>query len=174
MLFIKTLFQHKNIQIIILNPLSPPGNRWAEKMKEIKDYIGLYLNCEVFFDRRIWRMFKVSESIVHLKREGESVVMVYPHDCKPILRPLSSMTQDEVFHLFSFDPDSKGEIPTRGNITDNFIQCEYGRGRTIWMHASRFLPSQFTYLLSLGFDLFGLIESGLAIDSTTIKPATGE
>lgn len=69
-------------------------------MKDFKDYVGLYLNCDVFFDRRIWKMFKVSESIVHLKREGESVVMVYPHDTKPILRRLESLTQEEMVEVF--------------------------------------------------------------------------
>jgi len=30
-------------------------------------------------------------------------------------------------------------------------------------------PNQFMYLLARGYDLFGLIESGLAIDKTTLK-----
>ena len=112
-------------------------------MKAIKDYIGLYLNCDVFFDRRIWKMFKVSESIIHLKREGESVVMVYPHDAKPLLRRLENMTEEE-----------KSEYNKR----------KQRKGYMAQVHADNTL-----WLLSKSFDLFHLIPAGLAIDKQTIK-----
>ena len=36
------------------------------------------------------------------------------------------------------------------------------------------IAQKVVYLLSRGFDLFGLIPAGLAIDSTTLNPSTGE
>jgi hypothetical protein len=35
--------------------------------------------------------------------------------------------------------------------------------------ANHFSPDQFTFLLSRGFDLFNLIQHGLAIDKTKMK-----
>ena len=52
---------------------------------------------------------------------------------KPILRPFSSLTEEEKNQLVNFQ------------------------------------SKQWMYLLELGIDLFGLIESGQAIDSTTLK-----
>lgn len=71
------------------------------------------------------------------------------HNCnalslKLILRPLSDMTEEEMIEV---DVD----VPN--------ILSEYEKLR----------PTAFSFLLSKGFDLFGLIDAGLAIDKTKLK-----
>ena len=81
-------------------------------------------------------------------------------DIKPILRPLSDMTEEEKSTLKGVMKDSfKGEnllpIIKSGALTNLF----FNKGN----------PSIVLWLLKQGFDLFGLIESDQAIDKTTLK-----
>jgi hypothetical protein len=65
---------------------------------------------------------------------------------KPILRPLSSMTEEEARELFKH---------------------QYGDekyNRTMLRFAFQYSPDAFRYLLSKGFDLFSLIENGQALE----------
>lgn len=100
--------------------------------KDIKDYLHLYLGCQVLID---------GETLVTLVGFSHTYdIELYVNNqwlhhrfCKLLLRPLSDMTDEEMDEVW------------------------YG-------------PSERTrYLLSKGFDLFGLIEAGLAIDATTLK-----
>lgn len=68
-------------------------------------------------------------------------VMDIPGGVKPILRKISSMTEEEQDESGILYPD----------------------------HGSRWSPKQIHYLLSHGFDLFNLIEENLAIDSSSIE-----
>jgi hypothetical protein len=71
---------------------------------------------------------------------------------KPILRPLSDITEEEKIEcVLLFD--------------DQFILGQDGK----YAWRATFFPSMFKYLLSKYFDLFGLIEAGLAIDYKTLK-----
>ena len=90
---------------------------------------------------------------------------------KFILRPLSDMTYKE----------AKEWLQTLHNAADILVIDKTNVGFGFNPKAattSRFInfesfkhgyPDGFRYLLSQGFDLFNLIESGLAIDKTTIK-----
>lgn len=109
----------------------------------------LYLRCTVFFDNNKWRLISIHEnSLLHLGN-GSLKNDVWAKECKPILRPLSSMTDEEQIELKS--------IQENGPILDlNHIM----------------LPNQTfkrgLYLLSRHFDLFNLIPTGQAIDATTL------
>ncbi len=70
---------------------------------------------------------------------------------KPILRPLSDMTQDEYFEWQAL-----------------CSWLEYNNQK----HYGNYSPKVFHWMLSKAFDLFGLIESGQAIDATTLIPKT--
>ena len=76
-------------------------------------------------------------------------------DCKLLLRPLSDMTEDEGFAL----SDIMGFF-----TPDNFISAIKSGSKYVMDFRLSFELTQ--YLLKQGFDLFGLIESGLAIDKT--------
>jgi len=120
--------------------------------KDIKDYLHLYLGCEVMLDSIIEssepniKTLTAIQSIAPFvvlrdkgdSRQGEWVDM---NNCKPILRPLSDMTEEEK-KLFGI------------------IKIEE-RSFSIETHFE-----SFRLLLSKHFDLFGLIEAGLAIDKT--------
>lgn len=74
---------------------------------------------------------------------------------KPILRPLSDMTE--------------GELQECGNLVYDFSDDTSGLGLNEhkWEDFTLLLcVEQFHWLLSKHFDLFGLIEAGLAIDKT--------
>lgn len=169
--------------------------------KELKDYLHLYLGCEVMTpdgigwlasvsrDRKkmdgllLSTMIKVDFKTIRLtensvdgydkKRnhgayliEAEHYVGInasagtppdfsMPGGCKPILRPLSDMSEDECFEL--------GEI-LNVHIPDHLIEALKNNSKYVIDFRYSF---EFTrYLLSKHFDLFGLIEAGLAIDKT--------
>lgn len=167
--------------------------------KKIEDYLHFHLGCEVKFPK--------SQS-----PETNGILMLTPQllsEChesnewlylKPLLRPLSSVTEEEMFEVLnSMVPDYFEDVPTideydfemfyndGGNMVDADVaiganytcRCfegqivirqdgsihmfdEAGKAENIYKQ-----PEAFKYLLSHHFDLFGLIESGLANIKTT-------
>jgi len=101
--------------------------------KKIEDYLHLYLGCDVRHNNgSIVKMNSIAlNNMLNNKYEMQ--------EYKPILRPLSDMTEEEKIEVRKFD---KVELP----------HFELTR-----------------YLLSKHFDLFGLIEAGLAIEKTKVN-----
>lgn len=106
-----------------------------KNMKNTKDYLHLYLGCEVVIEKSsYWCVHEFDyhkgekrlllPSVLTWVRNNEMIV-------KPILRPLSDMTEEE-----------------------DAIDCDLSPAE------------KFRFRLSKDFDLFGLIEAGLAIDKT--------
>jgi hypothetical protein len=115
----------------------------------IKDYIHFYLEAEAFFDNKIWIINKIGAGTVRLIRReafGKHVECRYG-ECMLILRPLSDMTDEEFDEWRNIDTDVYSHI--RGSVFHH--------------------GSETKYLLDRHFDLFGLIEAGLAIDKTKPK-----
>lgn len=124
-------------------------------MKELKDYLHLYLGC------RIKSKGGNFGDLVSVSNDGMSIV-VYDkdkiHDPRglcvnsdwllPILRPLSDMTGEEREEI-------KNVLPLGKKHDLHFFEDIKDAAKV------------FSWLLSKHFDLFGLIESGLAIDKTT-------
>lgn len=117
-------------------------------METIKDYLHLYLGCNVLLCKNL---------------EGNNVIerlttkMLYEDDdmfdetgYKPLLRPLSSMTEEERKEVKFFVPLNKKHYLHLFADTIN---------------AAAYIK----WLLSKHFDLFSLIDKGLALDSTKIK-----
>ena len=125
-------------------------------MKDIKDYLHLYLGCEC-------KMTKPGYHAVHelglsadtsfalngklLKYFIEPTTKA---ELKPFLRPLSDMTEDEEMEAktLHFNLSEKDAHST--------TRIEVMAGMTHWY-------------LSKGFDLFGLIDAGLAINKTKLN-----
>lgn len=165
---------------------------------ELKDYLHLYLGCDVMTpdgigklvglpysivgrDRVIvhfGRMVKTKNSIdggydktrnhgayaIHAARyEPIGSVGItedgfdMPGGVKPILRPLSDMTE--------------GELQECGNLVYDFSDDQSGLDLNNHKLEDFLLTTseQFHWLLKKGFDLFGLIPAGLAIDKTSIN-----
>lgn len=114
------------------------------KAKEVLHY---YLGQEVSTDSG-------SETLDAIYNNGDIETLFRGHlrnyysleRVKPILRPLSDMTEEEL-----------REMCDKANVGYRSLE-------SFKIHFSQILfPAEFHYLLSHGFDLFGLIESGEAI-----------
>lgn len=128
-------------------------------MKELKDYLHLYLGCEIDISGQ-------REILDSVAKSGQIETLFRGHlrnyrdlsdeDIAPILRPLSDMTDEEY---------------------TEYANIEFGEDTTDWDYDEKTKRSigevtefnRFAYLLKKHFDLFGLIEAGLAIDKTTLK-----
>jgi len=205
-------------------------------MKDIKDYLHLYLGCEVEVrkkdrDKKWLRGFmsEISRESNHgdwievnfkrivtiLNQEWEERLSNFHNyfigydEIKPILRPLSDMTEEEAedFALLclnsrhapkDFITIERDEVQVElhkndgGNLLDGDVEiyievsCRCMDGYVSIMKDGRIgmsdesdTPSEemkpvdsveekILYLLSKHFDLFGLIEAGLAIDKTKL------
>jgi hypothetical protein len=128
----------------------------------IKDYIHLYIGCECLYD---WTYYnetdlfgKVTSKIIedvrspHLSGASTNV--------RPLLRPLSDMTEEEFKERFY---DSMRE-----DLFDDTLQMQHEEAKR-WAHDACHYPEDLRWLLSKGFDLFGLIAAGFALDKTTYQ-----
>lgn len=173
-------------------------------MKKIEDYLHLYLGCEVWYKDKLWDLVGVSRpykttdttfvnidlrpdgkgfrSISYLSESFTDLTLI-----KPILHPLSSMTEEELREvlIMHFDETSR-DIASQSivSVKKKFevkMVSKYGTGIPYIVYnedniphsdgvfsLSELNPDQFRYLLSKHFDLFGLIESGLAIKQTPL------
>ena len=100
--------------------------------KDIKDYLHLYLGCEAMLTFKNGNIEKVTITTLPVEK---------PERFKPILRPLSDMTAEEMLECSS--------LKTMGTLF-------------------QIMGETTKYLLSKHFDLFGLIEAGLALDKTNV------
>lgn len=98
-------------------------------------------------------------------------------EIKPILRKVESISDDEIKELIGWDKLNELYVgisfkKDRNSIIINYSIDAEGEGvypQTHVISFSCFSPSEFHYLLSKSFDLFGLIEENLAIDQNTIN-----
>lgn len=86
---------------------------------------------------------------------------------KPILRPLSDLSKNENFwHIVNIMDDNFGEYVTVDSDCDIDVDCDGGCGRYVSLHDCY---NAYTELFKNHFDVFGLIEKGLAVDINTIE-----
>jgi len=125
--------------------------------KDIKDYLHLYLGCEIYsrnVNEIIGKLEGVQGNIIHFRVRG---VWYSPKwvGYQLVLRPLSDMSEEEKKNI-SFD-------------AYKVLRKEQSRIATGTERAVTWAARQTEYLLKQGFDLFGLIEAGLAIDKTKLE-----
>lgn len=135
-------------------------------MIELKDYLHYYLNCRVkvanerYIDGGyIGTILGVTETQL-LVDTGSSDGWEDIKYCAPILRPLSDITDEEKIEMFDAECSDVSRITTIKKKI-KFVDE--------WLLSQRFGSASFHYLLKQGFDLFSLIENGLAIDKKTLK-----
>lgn len=185
--------------------------------KKSSDYLHLYgCDCPVMTPDGVGSVLviypkavEVSLNTIAFKQEmkgrkggGEMHYKYFYPDVKPILRPLSDMTEGEMVDILMLQvPGDMEDKPTRDDYDlemfyndnstmvdgDVIIGAEYScscyigqisfldDGRAVFTDEDGefaregLTPKSFHYLLSKHFDLFGLIEAGLAIDKTKIS-----
>lgn len=155
-------------------------------MKELKDYIHLYVGCAVLAkhpgheEAAYW----ISGTLTGLHGEyGPEIQFTdgyhaeespeYPgiENMKLILRPISSITEAELREYWNWMPSKE---VTKWTVEQFGITVAYKYPDFITegekMHSERFFafkdhryPDQFMFLLKNGFDIFDLKEAGLAI-----------
>lgn len=116
--------------------------------KELKDYLHLYLGCKVETEGA--KIKTLDLTLLDLAI-NEKIGLT------PILRPLSDMSEDEALECW------KATDRLHTETLDGWQVVDYYRKNTDFFEAV-----EFHYLLSKHFDLFKLIESGLAIDKKTL------
>jgi len=131
--------------------------------KELKDYLHLYLGCECAVtgvsknNNETFKLTGISyddtQRIWWCYFEGTEFGHSILEDTWPTLRKLSDMAEDEKKELWHLDDHALRELGD-------------GNGYA--------LPYVFTWCLSKHFDLFGLIEAGIAIDRSTLNPTTND
>jgi hypothetical protein len=142
----------------------------------VTEYLHLYKGCNVRHnDGWIGRLLGVNETLGRafqpLKIEAPNGLAVWWNwkDITPILRPLSDFKMDE---LIDFIHVGQPEIDAQYSEFEEVLSDIKEQGINA-LHYDDVPPlvvfNQTRWLLSKHFDLFGLIEAGLAIDATTIN-----
>jgi hypothetical protein len=142
--------------------------------KKIQDFLHLYLGCDaqvaviVPGQELSWEPDKLNIRWLH----GSLNKLV---EVKPILRPLSDMTVEEAIELAKLSEweDHFNEVETKRTRYDDIVVTWQGsnEGREEFNATGNvfYCSDQFQWLLSNHFDLFHLIEDGLALDKSTLK-----
>lgn len=153
--------------------------------KNIKEYLHLYLGCEVMGilldePRKGYLTGIHGEYGAEIQFFNEDGVNVSEEpeyneyqQVKPILRPLSDMTEEEAFWLCDYfggygDLPGQRKYETYQSAFDKMVVSWGTTMREKWIPADCevWKPEQTKYLLSKSFDLFDFIKEGLAIDKT--------
>ena len=126
--------------------------------------LALYLGCECQALTRTGTIDIVNSRGFCIVSDGVYSWSEPIKNIKPILRPLSDMTEDEALfcekELFN-----DGEIPTsqQAEVAKIAIRDHFGTPKLASWRIGLLITR---YLLSSHFDLFGWIDAGLAIDKT--------
>ena len=129
--------------------------------KKIIDYLHLYLPVE---------MIQVDNG--NIKQYFlTSIDLSYKVYGKPILRPLSDMTEEEKIMLCCMNLGNEWKPGHIIQTNDEDIAAmrvfdHKGNYKSLYIPKARIAHNNFLWLLKQGFDLFGLIDAGLAIDKT--------
>ncbi len=157
--------------------------------KEIKDYLHLYFGQEVLIQ---WSNEKARRHGDKITLEGDfynswmwDLSNTQLHNHKLLLRPLSDMTEKEAVviakmgdELIQYSLMDIEIIRDSKMIQVVWHDSEKGEMRFMIYLSGKFITAQnpvynyqyiTSYLLKQGFDIFGLIEAGLAIDKTKIN-----
>lgn len=140
---------------------------------ELKDYLHLYLPVAVELDNGGSKVYNRTAVAVGntddeyryvTLRLGKGLksftnsVLLSENRVKPILRPLSDINFAELYAV------AKADAYHNYESMEDAVQT----ARNI-IKSNEFRPQTLLCLLGMGFDLFGLIEAGLAIDRSTIN-----
>jgi hypothetical protein len=126
-------------------------------MKQLNDYIHLYLGCEFLYRTKETKLHDWTE-FTKMKLDADQLSVFYRLyenplcEYKLVLRRLDDMTEEEM-----------EEVWYMSEPKDVLVMNSISRCRKVSLTAERT-----RYLLSICFDLFGLIDSGLAIDRKTL------
>lgn len=124
--------------------------------KELKDYLHLYIGSKVWTKvwTTHWSLNNGEPRALTVSINNLFDILYKYHDSKLILRPLSSMTEDDGLKIF-------------GSKTKYLLYRKEAKelGADLWL----FTANEYTELLKAGFDCHDLITNNLAIKAETLK-----
>ena len=141
---------------------------------KIADYLKYYIGAPCSFGSEANGWIAVLDDVggCSVKLNGvPKLEYVSQDDVRPILRKLKDMTEEDAKGLLSLiNPsaiyNSHNELAvyySAPGVSSGYYPFDYG------------YPKQFHYLLSRGYDIFGLIPAGIAIDAKTLNtPDNGD
>lgn len=133
--------------------------------KDINDYLPLYMGSPYRYsyveDPELFTAPVKLTPFRLVKLDDMSIAKV-----QLILRPLSSMTEDEAKEFSGCPNDWRIRI-----IEGRYIDCwpDGDAKSMVTIELDEINAEQFRFLLSKGFDLFGLIDSAIAVNAETLK-----
>lgn len=129
-------------------------------------YLGQECLCKYRDDvGRVEEITRGGEVVVGYNDNYDPFFVCTPPEIKPILRPLSSLTEAEAREVYFCDT---GKAYKGSNCFNDW----FGKWHllpTIELQEVSLTPLATIKLLSWGIDLFALIESGLAVDATKLE-----
>lgn len=147
---------------------------------EIKGVLHFYLGCQVLIESEMFGVNGKPDKIIDILTQvnADGSVECKNHtppedDFKPILRPLSSMTEEEAKELLRIRYARNGwaepiyERHSSICIDFKFASSD-GKFNQTQLDWDMLDAASVAYLISKGFDLFNLIPEGKAIDATSL------
>jgi hypothetical protein len=136
--------------------------------KKLQDYLHYYIGCKM----------------THKDHSGKPYILIYDtienaiyYGDKPILRKLDSMDDADIKSFLNWDRLNELYVDVSYEKIEHAIKLNYSipvDGEADYPQSVTIMPwielrsDQFHHLIKHGFDVFGLIESGLAIDASTL------
>lgn len=165
-----------------LAPYLPYGLKGILEYDRNEDFCGEDWYSGGIFDKGSqWKFCGYADSDLHIPLgEGEfdafmwrndSTYVCFHHGIKPILRPISDLIKETEIDGNKFIP-AEVLFSVDNEEIQNFK--DFGELPDYWKESIKLKPRWYSYyqvelLLQWHFDVFGLIENGLAIDINTLK-----
>lgn len=146
-------------------------------MTDLKSVIHLYKGCLVKTILGVYTADIISGDTVRTGKHAGTFIC-FIDECTLLLRPLSDMIEEESIALVKLSEwEQYGNHPFKREYScykNSFGKTvvswgETAREKNIPANKTHFTPAEFTYLLSIGIDLFQLIENGFALDKNKMK-----
>lgn len=153
--------------------------------KKLRDYIQYYIHCDFYLTQR-----EIKTKITNYwpsQNEGEEFCVGYGLDgvngvedlryMKPILRKIDSMDDADIKSFLNWERLNELYVHVSYEKIEHAIVLNYSipvDGEADYPQSATIMPEielrsdQFNHLIKNGFDVFGLIESGLAINASTL------
>lgn len=135
------------------------ANTWRDKTEAFADVLFLYAGCDVIVYISSDKRNNISGKLIGtanygaLVSYGNTLGSSFQFPCiTPLLRRTNTLTGKEFIRLYDIGAPDKTDC--QGHV--KIDEVEFRLKENSWT------PLQFKYLLSLGVDLFGLIDAGYA------------
>ena len=125
--------------------------------KELKDYAPLYLGCKMQYASH----HEPQDELYTLRIDNLQEAIEFGDFL--VLRQLNNMTKMEKIIVFDYEMNHDTYADSKVKAVDTWIE------RMDITRFRKWLPRTFKFLLSKHFDLFGLIECGLAVNATELN-----